>query len=158
MRFSLFKDRQFYKHLFAISVPIMFQNLINSFVNMLDTVMIGRLGTMEIAAVGLGNNVFFLFTMVLFGICSGGAIFTAQFWGKKDIRGIRKNTGLCFILNTAVAFFFTLAVIFIPEKILGIYSRDPEVIGTGAVYLKTLSPSFIPFGISFAFILTLRSI
>ncbi|MDR1143625.1 MAG: MATE family efflux transporter [Spirochaetaceae bacterium] len=158
MPFSLFKDRQFYKRLFIISVPIMLQNLINSFVNMVDTVMIGRLGTTEIAAVGLGNNVFFLFSMILFGICSGGAIFTAQFWGKKDIRGIRKNTGLCFILNTAAAFLFTLAVICIPEKILGVYSRDPEVIRAGALYLKTLSPSFIPFGISFALVLTLRSI
>jgi putative MATE family efflux protein len=158
MKFSLFDDKVFYKSLFAISIPIMLQNLINSFVNMVDTVMIGRLGTTEIAAVGLGNNVFFLFNMVLFGICSGGAIFTAQYWGKRDIQGIRKNMGLCLILDCTVALIFTLAAIAIPEKLLGIYSRDPAVIETGARYLRTLAPSFIPFGISFVFVLTLRSI
>ncbi|GHV84970.1 MATE family efflux transporter [Spirochaetia bacterium] len=156
--FSLFGDRAFYKTLFTLSVPIMLQNLINSFVNMVDTVMIGRLGTTEIAAVGLANNVFFLFTMVLFGICSGGAIFTAQFWGKRNIQGIRKNTGLCLILDISVALVFTAAVIAVPEKILGIYSRDKAVIEAGVQYLKTLCPSFIPFGISFVFTLTLRSV
>jgi putative MATE family efflux protein len=158
MKFSLFNDRQFYKSLFVISIPIMLQNLINSFVNMVDTVMIGRLGTVEIAAVGLGNQVFFLFMMVLFGICSGGAIFTAQFWGRKDIEGIRKNTGLCLILNIAAALIFTVAALLVPEQIIGIYSRDPAVVEAGARYLKTLAPCYIPFGISFVFTLTLRSI
>jgi putative MATE family efflux protein len=154
----LFGNRQFYKNLFTIAVPITLQNLINSFVNMVDTVMIGRLGTVEIAAVGLGNQVFFLFNMILFGICSGGAIFTAQFWGKQDIQGIRKNTGLCLLFSMAAALVFTLGALLFPRTILGIYSRDPEVIAAGARYLGTLAPSFIPFGVSFVFIITLRSI
>ncbi|MDR2078636.1 MAG: MATE family efflux transporter, partial [Treponema sp.] len=96
---ELFSDKGFYRGLFTIAIPIMLQNLVNSFVNMLDTVMIGRLGTVEIAAVGLGNQFFFLYNMILFGICSGGAIFTAQYWGKRDIQGIRRNTGFCLVLS-----------------------------------------------------------
>jgi putative MATE family efflux protein len=158
MKISLFDDKSFYKSLFALAVPIMLQNLISSFVNMVDTVMIGRLGTTEIAAVGLGNQVFFLFNMVLFGICSGGAIFTAQFWGKKDLQGIRKNAGLCLLLDTAVALLFTILALTIPERIIGVYSGDADVIKQGALYLRALAPSYIPFGISFVFVLTLRSI
>jgi putative MATE family efflux protein len=155
---NLFNDKQFYKNLFVISAPIMLQNLVNSFVNMVDTVMIGRLGTVEIAAVGLGNQVFFFFSIILFGVCSGGAIFTAQFWGRQDIQGIRKNTGLCLILNSSVALVFTVLILTMPEKIMGFYSRDPAVIEAGTRYLSALSPSFIPFGISFVFTLTLRSV
>jgi putative MATE family efflux protein len=159
MRFrELFSDKQFYKTLFTIAIPIMLQNLVNSFVNMIDTVMIGRLGTIEIAAVGLGNQVFFFFSIILFGICSGGAIFTAQFWGKKDIQGIRKNTGFCIILNCSVALVFTVLILLAPEKIIGIYTRDPAVIEVGTGYLRNLVPCFIPFGINFAFIITLRSV
>jgi putative MATE family efflux protein len=154
----LFSDNQFYKSLFAISTPIMLQNLINSFVNMVDTVMIGRLGTVEIAAVGLGNQVFFFFSIILFGICSGSSIFTAQFWGKQDIQGIRKNTGLCMLLNSSVALVFTILILTAPEKIMGLYSKDSAVIEAGTRYLSALSPSFIPFGISFVFTLTLRSV
>lgn len=157
MNFSLFNDKAFYKSLFTIAVPIMLQNLVNAFVNMVDTVMIGRLGTTAIASVGLGNQVFFLFNMVLFGICSGGAIFTAQFWGKRDIQGIRKNTGLCLVLSAAVALTFTVLALTIPEKIIGLYSKDREVIRTSALYLRLLAPSYIPFGISFVFVQSLRS-
>jgi putative MATE family efflux protein len=155
---ALFDDKQFYRSLFTIAVPVMLQNLINSLVNMLDTVMIGRLGTVEIAAVGLGNNFFFLYHMFLFGICSGASIFTAQFWGKRDIAGIRKNTGFCLLLSISMAILFTLAVVLIPEQILGVYSRDPAVIKTGTAYLRTLAPAFIPYSISFVFMLTLRSV
>jgi putative MATE family efflux protein len=159
LKFSgLFRDKLFYKNLFTVAVPIMLQNLVSSFVNIVDTVMIGRLGTVEIAAVGLGNQVFFFFNIILFGICSGGAIFIAQFWGKQDIQGIRKNTGLCLILNTMVALIFTTLILSMPEKIIGIYSRDPAVIEAGTGYLRTLAPSFIPFGISFVFVITLRSV
>ncbi|MDR2403564.1 MAG: MATE family efflux transporter [Spirochaetaceae bacterium] len=153
----LFNDRQFYRSLFTMAIPIMLQNLVNAFVNMVDTVMIGRLGTVEIAAVGLGNQFFFLYNMILFGISSGGAIFTAQFWGRQDIPGIRKNMGLCLILTLGTGVFFTLASLLFSREIMGIYSKDPAVISAGTVYLRTLSPSYIPYALSFVFILTLRS-
>jgi putative MATE family efflux protein len=159
MRMSaLFNDRRFYRDLFAIALPIMLQNFINSAVNMLDTVMIGRLGTVEIAAVGLGNQVFFLYNLALFGLCSGASIFTAQFWGKRDTAGIRKNTGFCLILALLGACVFTLAASLAPDRIIGVYSRDPAVIAAGAEYLRALSPSFVPFGIIMVFTLTLRSV
>lgn len=56
---SVFSDKSFLKNLFIIAVPIILQNFISSFVNILDTIMIGRLGTIELAAVGLGNQLFF---------------------------------------------------------------------------------------------------
>jgi len=155
---ALFDDRKFYRDLFILAIPIMLQTLVNSMINLVDTIMVGTLGTVEIAAVGLGNQVFFLFELLLFGICSGGAIFTAQFWGKKDIAGIRRNMGLCLTFGLSAALLFFLASMLIPERIIGIYSRDEAVIEAGAAYLKTLSPSFIPFAISMVFALTLRAV
>jgi putative MATE family efflux protein len=154
---TLFSDKRFYRDLFALAVPIMLQNLINSFVNILDTVMIGRLGTVEIAAVGLGNNVFFFYTMILFGICSGGAVFIAQFWGKQDIAGIRKTVGLCCLVNLFIGSIFTLAGALVPGRIIGIYSTDAAVIEAGARYLRYLTPSFLPFALTQVLVLSLRS-
>jgi putative MATE family efflux protein len=155
---AIFLDKKFYTSLFAIAVPIMLQNLMNSFVNVVDTVMIGRLGTVEIAAVGLGNNVFFFYMIVLFGISSGGAVFIAQFWGKRDLPGIRKTLGLGILVSLAIGGVFTLAAALVPERILGIYSTDPAVIATGASYLRYLAPSFLPFAVSQAIALSLRSV
>jgi putative MATE family efflux protein len=155
---KLFRDTDFYKNLFAIAIPIMLQNLINSFVNVLDTVMIGRLGTVEIAAVGLGNNVFFFYMIILFGLSSGGAVFIAQFWGKRDIGGIRKTVGLCSAASLFIGGIFTLALSLIPDRIMGIYSADGEVIAAGARYLRWLTPSFLPFALAQVLVLSLRSI
>lgn len=155
---KLFEDKTFYRSLFTIALPIALQNLINSFVNVLDTVMIGSLGTTEIAAVGLGNQVFFLFTMVLFGILSGGSVFTAQFWGKKDLDGIRHTTGLCLVLALAAAAVFTVVCSVAPAFVIGLYSRDAAVVASGAAYLRTLTPAFAPFAVSFAFSMAMRSI
>lgn len=154
---ALFSDRAFFASLFAIAVPIMIGNLASSLVNMIGTVMIGRLGTVEIAAVGLGTQVFFLLNMILFGVCSGASVFTAQYWGKRNVAGIRKTTGLCLALALTIAGAFTAACAVAPDAIIGLYSRDAEVIAIGARYLRVASASFIPFSVSFVFTLIMRS-
>ncbi len=151
------KLKGFYSSLFTIAIPISLQALLQNFVNMLDTVMIGRLGSVEIAAVGLGNQIFFILNMILFGITSGGGVFIAQFWGKKDIRGIRKSLGLMTLIAAFVAVVFTVLGLFIPHQLIRIYSPDPEVVRVGGEYLRLACLSYIPTAISFSITLALRS-
>ena len=85
--------QRFYDDLLRIALPIALQNLVVSGVNMLDTIMVGRLGTAELAAVGLANQIWFLLILMLFGVSTGGGVFTAQYWGKRDLAGISRTTG-----------------------------------------------------------------
>ena len=151
------KLKGFYSSLFTIAIPISLQALLQNFVNMLDTVMIGRLGSVEIAAVGLGNQIFFILNMILFGITSGGGVFIAQFWGKKDLGGIRRSLGLMTLIATFVAVVFTVLGLFIPHQLIRIYSPDPEVVRVGGEYLRLACLSYIPTAISFSITLALRS-
>ncbi len=155
---QIFFDKAFLSKLFTLALPIILQNFINSFVNILDTVMIGRLGSVEIAAVGLGNQLFFLLNLILYGTASGGMVFTAQFWGKKDLPGLRKAFGISMILSLFFSALFTVLCITMPEQILSLYSNDSAVITLGAKYLRISALCFIPFAISFIFMFTLRSI
>lgn len=147
----------FYSSLFTIAIPISLQALLQNFVNMLDTVMIGRLGSVEIAAVGLGNQIFFILNMILFGITSGGGVFIAQFWGKKDLGGIRRSLGLMTLIAAFVAVVFTALGLLIPHQLIRIYSPDPEVVRVGGEYLRLACLSYIPTAISFSITLALRS-
>lgn len=79
------EDKKFLRKTIAISIPIILQQLLNTVLNLVDTMMIGTLGQSTIAAVGLANKVFFVFTLLLFGIVSGSSVLTAQYWGNKDI-------------------------------------------------------------------------
>ena len=150
--------KDFFATLFTVAAPITAQNFINSAVNMADAVMIGRLGKESITAVGLGNQIFFLLNLLLFGLVSGSAVFSSQFWGKKDIEGIMRTTGLCFIIATIMGAIFTASCLLIPEKLINFYSKDSEVISLGASYLKYVSFCFFPFVYSFSITMILRSI
>ena len=151
------KSKGFYSSLVAIAIPISLQALLQNFVNMLDTIMIGRLGSVEIAAVGLGNQIFFILNMILFGITSGGSVFIAQFWGKKDLAGIRKSLGLMTLIAFVVSVIFTITCLLIPNQLIRLYSPDPQVIQVGGTYLRFVCLSYIPTAISFSITLALRS-
>lgn len=151
------KSNGFYSSLVAIAIPISLQALLQNFVNMLDTIMIGRLGSVEIAAVGLGNQIFFILNMILFGITSGGGVFIAQFWGKKDLAGIRKSLGLMTLIAFVVSFIFTIVCLLIPNQLIRLYSPDPQVIQVGGSYLRFVCLSYVPTAISFSITLALRS-
>ncbi len=147
----------FYKTLFIIALPIIIQNLFQSLVNLVDTIMVGKIGETELAAVGLGNQIFFLLTLLLFGVGSGGAIFIAQYWGKKDIKGIHKTIGITLVFAFFSSLVFTVVAILFPSWLISLYSHDEAVIQVGAEYLKVAALCYIPMGLSFSFSLALRS-
>lgn len=154
---TFFQDKAFFKQALVITLPFAFQNLISASLNMIDTVMIGGIGETEIAAVGLSNQVYFLFHLLLFGVNSGAAIFTAQFWGKRDVKGIRRVLGIALVSGTSVSLLFTLLGLLAPAFILSLFSHDPEVIRLGSDYLRLVSTSYIFTGITFAYAFALRS-
>lgn len=84
-------DRAFYKMVLAIAVPIMVQNGITNFVNLLDNIMIGRVGTEPMSGVAIVNQLIFVYNLCLFGGVSGAGIFTAQYFGQKNDEGIRQT-------------------------------------------------------------------
>ena len=91
---KLIGTKQFYKSVFAIALPIMAQNGISSFVNMLDNLMVGRIGTEQLSGVSIVNDLMFVYQLCLFGAISGAGIFTAQYYGQRNNEGDRKSTRL----------------------------------------------------------------
>jgi putative MATE family efflux protein len=158
MTFSFFRDRAFLREMFRIALPIGFQQLISASLNMVDVIMVGQLGEASIAALGLSNQVFFVFILLLFGTTSGMAIFTAQFWGKQELEPIRKVLGMSIIATSSLALLFTLAVTLMPGAVLGFYTNDPEVIELGTRYLRIAGFSYIPVALATSYIAILRSV
>lgn len=156
--FALYRDREYFRQLFKIAIPIALQNFITASLNMIGVMMLGQLGEVSLAAAGLANQVFFLFSLLLFGIASGAAIFTAQLWGKKDIASLRKVLGLCIALGLAASGIFLFLAEVLPVQILGIYSEDLQVIALGSEYLRIFGWSFAFFAVSFSYASVLRSI
>lgn len=159
MRFSeAMQDKKFLKWMFTLSLPIAMQNLINASVNTADTIMVGQLGEASIASVGLANQVFFILSLILFGIGSGCNVFVAQFWGKQDRQSIRKTMALSILLCMVPCVIFTALAIFTPAFLMRIFSNDPQVIELGCQYLRIIAISYIPFGISITLSGSIRTV
>lgn len=124
-------------------VPMAFKELIAAFINLLDSVMLGDFGKEVIAAVGISNQWYFLFTVVVFGTCGGAGVFAAQYWGAKNMEKVKKVLGLNLMLVTIASSVFMAAAFFIPDKIIYIFRRDPAVIEYGVRYLRIACFSYV---------------
>lgn len=154
---EFFDDKNFFATLGKLWFPIALQQLIFSLLGFATVTMIGQLGETAVAAVGLANQILFLFQLVLFGVGSGSAIFVAQFWGKRDIKNIRRVLGVCLGLSLLGAGIFSFIAFVIPEFALAIYSTDRAVIALGSEYLRIAGWSYIPIALTTSYSVTLRS-
>jgi MATE family, multidrug efflux pump len=158
MSLSFLRDKQFFRAMLALALPVAFQQLISAGLNMIDVLMVGQLGETSVAALGLANQIFFLLILFLFGITSGMSIFTAQFWGKGDTEQIRHVLGICLTIAVSVAALFSLAAVLLPEKLMGFYTEDQAVIELASDYLRIVGLSYVFTAITVSYISVLRSI
>ena len=145
------------RQLVKIAIPIAIQGVISSTLNLVDNLMVGALGEVELAAVGVGAQLFMIHYLFLFGMTSGSATFLAQFYGTRDYKNIRKVVGLamtiCFVIGGlffSVAFFFT-------EPFLHIYSNNAEVIALAKGYVRIQSLNFFFLAISTPLLTTFKA-
>ena len=152
------ENKVFYKMLISLCIPIIVQNLISTSVNIIDTVMISKLGETSVASVGIANQFFFLFNMSLSGLTGGAGVFISQFFGNKDIKSIKKVTGLNAILAILLSCFFLIPALFLPSVIVNIFSQDPEVVRLSIEYFSIIGLCYPLIAISTVFSMGSRSI
>ena len=153
----ILRDKNFINTMFTLALPITFQNFITSSLNLVDNLMIGRLGEDAIAAVGLANQYFFIFMLFLSGINAGASVFMSQYWGRKDVKSIKKVLGLDITIGFIASLIFGGAALIFADEIMGLLSRDTGVIKLGGEYLRIISISFIFTNITQGFSSALRS-
>lgn len=141
---------EFYKSFLTIGVPLMIQQLISSSLNFIDNLMIGRLGTEYIAAVGFANSVYRILDLFLFGLCSGMGVFIAQYYGKKNHEMIRRILGKMIMAGFTLAVIFSLVTFIGAEKIIGIFTKEPEVLKIGVSYIRRALFSYSFYALSFS--------
>lgn len=126
----------------SIAIPVTLQNLLFSSFTLIDTVMIGALGDTPLAAVGMAGKWSWFLGIVLFGFTSGAGVFIAQYFGAQDERGMRRTYGLMSVCTMAAALVFMAAALLVPEKIIGLFSKDTEAIAIASVYLRIIAVSY----------------
>ncbi|MBN2222476.1 MAG: MATE family efflux transporter, partial [Vallitaleaceae bacterium] len=142
--------RGYFKKMMVLGLPIIIQNLVSTSLNMVDTIMISGQGEQSLAAVAFANKFLFILFVILFGIYSGTSIFISQFYGAGDHKRIHHVLGIGITLGIGVSSIFFLLAMFVPHMVMRVFIDSPEVIAYGSSYLRIVSLSYLPMGVTFA--------
>lgn len=156
-------DKDFYRHLLYLAVPMIVQNAITSFVSFLDNIMVGQIGTEQMSGVAIVNQLMFVFNICIWGGVSGASIFGTQYYGKGDYEGQKyafrfKMYVMAFISAVSIALFY-----FLGGNLISLYLSDSGSIGDiglalqyGEEYLAIMMFGLVPFAITNGYVSTIR--
>ncbi|MBE7068903.1 MAG: MATE family efflux transporter [Ruminococcaceae bacterium] len=158
-------ERSYIRMLLAIAIPMMVQNGISNFVNLLDNLMIGKVGTNALSGVAIANQLMFVFFLVIFGATAGAGIFTAQYKGNGDNEGIRYTFRFKIVFNTLLAAVCTCVLLMLAPTLINLFllgEGDPadaaETLKIGISYMRIILISLVPVGLTQAYAGTLRDL
>ena len=156
-------NKAFYKRLILIAAPMIAQNAITSFVNLLDNIMVGRIGTEQMSGVAIVNQLMFVFNICVFGAASGAGIFGTQFFGKGDYEGQKHAFRFKWYAALVVCAIALGIFAFAGTELIQLYLADSGDVGNlelalqyGEEYLAIMMLGLIPFAISQTYISSIR--
>lgn len=156
-------DKAFYKMVLLVAVPIMIQNGITNFVNLLDNIMVGQVGTNQMSGVAIVNQLVMVFNLCIFGGVSGAGIFTAQYYGKGDTQGVRNTFRIKVMLAAILIGIWMLILGIAGEELISLFLHG-DAAGNDAAdtfqyareYLHIVMIGLIPFALTQVYGGTLR--
>ncbi len=152
------KDKQFYKLVAGIAIPIALQGLITTGVNMMDTIMIGMVGETELSAVSLANQFITIFHIFCMGIGMGASVLVARYYGMQDKPALKSTVSIMLRLTLIMATLFCIATILLPREIMLIYTVEEPIIKCGMDYLKYSVVTYCLLGLSLTCTIVLRNV
>ena len=160
---NLIGDKDFYKRVIMIIVPIIVQTTITNVVNLMDNIMVGRVGTLEMSAVAIVNQLIFVFNLCIFGGISGAGIFGTQYAGAKDDEGVRNCFRIKFYIALSVLVIAIGIFLSIPETLINLYISEgssaadaASTLHHGTNYIRIMVLGLIPFAITQIYSSSLR--
>lgn len=151
-------DKNFYREIVKIALPISAQQLITVGINLMDTIMLSSMGDIQLSASSQASQFINLFQIFCMGIGMGASVLTARFWGMQDKTSLRKAITIMLRIVLGFATVFTLATLFFPAAIMNIYTVNPETVEYGVSYLRWILPTYYCMGLSLTCTIILRSV
>lgn len=152
------RDKAFYKHLFLLALPLIGQAMINQGVNMMDTIMLGSFGEIPISGSALANQFYFIFMILHFGLAGGASVLTGQFWGRGEVEHIRGVITLALRISICIALIMSALSFFCGREIMSFYTPNPEIIESGAKYMRIMAFGYLMHGISLTLAIVFRTV
>lgn len=141
-------NREFYKKLLSLVLPIAFSQFMLSLVGASDALMLGMISQDALSAVSLAGQVMFVFNLFLTAFAAGASMMAAQYWGIGDRDAVSKILAFVLRASVFVSFIFFAGTFFFPHTLMRFFTPEPTLIAGGAIYLKASAVSYLFCGVS----------
>ena len=148
----------FYRQIFKLAIPIIIQNLLSAAVNSADVIMLNYVGQSSISAVSLAANYSSILFMVYYGLGTGASLLCSQYSGKNNLQAIHAVEGIALRFSVGISILVALIAFMMPQRMMQLFTADPELIAIGSSYLRVMGITYICWGISEIYLAVLRSI
>ncbi len=157
-------DRDFYKKVLTLALPIALQSMISIGVNMLDTIMLGTLGETQLSASSLANSFISIYHIFCMGIGMGASVLISRYWGMREESpetsdiSLKKTIAIMLKITVTLATLFALATLIMPRTIMSMYTTETDIIESGITYLNYSIVTYFFLGLSLVCTIALRSV
>lgn len=127
-----------------LAIPVAIQSMLQSSFSIVDQIMIGQLGSVNVAAVGLAGKFSSIFSVVVAAVGTVAGIMISQYLGQRNKNEVRRSFYVNMIVAVLIAVGFTVLCAGCPEMIMGIYTKDSPTRKTAASYLAIVAWTFLP--------------
>lgn len=157
-------DRDFYKKVLTLALPIALQSMISIGVNMLDTIMLGTLGETQLSASSLANSFISIYHIFCMGIGMGASVLISRYWGMREEApetsdiSLKKTIAIMLKITVTLATLFALTTLIMPRTIMSMYTTESDIIESGITYLNYSIVTYFFLGLSLVCTIALRSV
>lgn len=152
------RDKAFYREVAMIAIPVAMQSVISIGINMMDTVMLGSFGEVQLSASSLSSQFYRIFQVLCMGMGFGASVMTAQYWGRQDIDSMKRIITIMLRIGLGLTVFFTAVTALFPHQILSVYTEDMRIVESGVGYLRIMAVTYLFLGLFKTLTIVLRSV
>lgn len=138
------EQQRFFRSVMRLAIPVALQSMLQSSFSIVDQIMIGQLGEVSIAGVGLAGKFASVYSVVVSAVGAVAGIMIAQYIGQNNAREVRRSFSINLLLALAIGALFTLLCALFPQGIMRFYTKDPATEQAAAEYLRIIAGTFFP--------------
>lgn len=138
------RNTEFLRDVCRLAVPVALQSMLQASFSIVDQIMIGQLGSVSIAAVGLAGKFSSVYSVVVSAIGAVAGIMIAQYLGQKNRPEVRRSFFRNLFIALGLAAVFTALCLLFPEPVMGLYTKDAATRQAAASYLAIVAGTFLP--------------
>ena len=155
---ALFPEKAFWKMILSFSLPIAMQNMSTAILGIVDVSVISYMGEDAVAAVSLANQLFYIVSLIAFGITSGASVYLSRSYGERNPQAMRKTFSVTMMFSLCINLIIMLFCLFFPYLSLEFFTNDLQTVKDGAIYLLIITPTFLLYSLSSSYMAFFRSV